>query len=211
MDEQVRIEPVTPADVEALAALAHEIWRVHYPAIISLAQIEYMLAQRYEPRIVREELGRDDIWWDKLMAGEAMAGFASYFLTGHRGEMKLDKLYVHPLYQRRGYGGALIAHVARKSRQLGCSRLVLAVNKNNRSAIDAYLKHGFRIEDAVVKVIGGGFVMDDYVMAKSVTGDGSASRGGAGSPLRDATPGGAQSGQQDVGNASGNKSETADG
>jgi len=53
----------------------------------------------------------------------------------------------------------------------GCSRLVLAVNKNNRSAIAAYLKHGFSIGDAVVKDIGGGFVMDDYILVKRVTGD----------------------------------------
>ena len=57
------------------------------------------------------------------------------------------------------------------ARAQGCSRLVLAVNKNNRSAIAAYLKHGFRIADAVVKDIGGGFVMDDYIMVKPVTGD----------------------------------------
>ena len=169
--DAVRIEPVEEADVERLAALAREIWYAHYPAIIDTAQIEYMLAQRYEPRIVREELGRDGTWWDKLMAGETMAGFASYFLTGIPAEMKLDKLYVHPDCQRRGLAGRMIDRVCQVARRQGCRRLVLAVNKNNRSAIDAYLKHGFRIEDAVVKDIGGGFVMDDYVMAKSVTGD----------------------------------------
>ena len=171
MEKDFRIEPVTEADVEQLAALAREIWYAHYPAIIDTAQIEYMLAQRYEPRIVREELGRDGTWWDKLMAGETMAGFASYFLTGIPAEMKLDKLYVHPDHQRRGLAGRMIARVCEVAEKRGCRRLVLAVNKNNRSAIDAYLKHGFWIEEAVVKDIGGGFVMDDYVMAKSVTGD----------------------------------------
>jgi ribosomal protein S18 acetylase RimI-like enzyme len=168
---EARVEPVKEADVETLAVLAREIWHAHYPAIITIAQIEYMLAQRYEPRIVREELGRDDIWWDKLVVGEAMAGFASYFLAGHRGEMKLDKLYVHPRCQRRGYGGRMIARAAERARERGCDRLVLAVNKKNQGAIDAYLKHGFRVESEVVKDIGRGFVMDDYVMVKSVTGD----------------------------------------
>jgi len=96
------------------------------------------------------------------------------------------------------------------AREKGCGRLVLAVNKNNRAAIDAYLKHGFRVADAVVKDIGAGFVMDDYIMEKPVTGDGSASRGGAGPRLRDATPGGAQSGRQDVGDSQGNTAEAAD-
>jgi len=168
---EARIEPVTPADVEVLVALAREIWRAHYPAIISTAQIEYMLAQRYDAQVVRGELGRDGIWWDKMMAGEEMGGFASYFLTGVPGEMKLDKLYVHPRHQRRGYGGRMIDHACGVARERGCGRLVLAVNKQNRGAIDAYLKHGFRVAGAVVKDIGGGFVMDDYLMVKPVTGD----------------------------------------
>jgi ribosomal protein S18 acetylase RimI-like enzyme len=168
---EARIEPVTEADVERLAQLAREIWLAHYPAIIGIAQIEYMLAQRYEPRVVREELGRDGVWWDKLVAGEAMAGFASYFLTGIPGEMKLDKLYVHPDHQRRGCGGRMILRAQETAARRGCRRMVLAVNKHNRSAIDAYLKHGFRIEEAVAKDIGGGFVMDDYVMVKAVIGD----------------------------------------
>ena len=82
--------------------------------------------------------------------------------------MKIDKLYVHPRHQRRGYGGLLIDRVGQVARRLGCKHLVLAVNKGNRAAIDAYLKHGFRVADATVKDIGGGFIMDDYVMVKPV-------------------------------------------
>jgi ribosomal protein S18 acetylase RimI-like enzyme len=169
---RVRIEPLSAEDVEQLAALAREIWYAHYPAIISAAQIEYMLEERYSPEVVRAELRRDGVWWDKLTVGDGMAGFASYFLTGVPGEMKLDKLYVHPRLQRRGYGGLMIAHAAEVARARGCRRLVLAVNKNNRSAIAAYLKHGFHVADAVVKDIGGGFVMDDYILVKPVSGDG---------------------------------------
>ena len=167
-----RIEPLAAEDVEQLAALAREIWNAHYSSIISAAQIEYMLGQRYNSDVVLAELRRNGVWWDKLMVAGGMAGFASYFLTGVPGEMKLDKLYVHPRHQRRGYGGMMIAHIREVARLCGCSRLVLAVNKRNQSAIAAYLKHGFQVAEAVVKDIGGGFVMDDYEMAKSVTGDG---------------------------------------
>jgi hypothetical protein len=40
------------------------------------------------------------------------------------------------------------------------------VNRRNQAAIDAYLKHGFTVATLVMEDIGGGFVMDDYVMAK---------------------------------------------
>jgi ribosomal protein S18 acetylase RimI-like enzyme len=166
-----RILPLETEDVERLAALAREIWYAHYPAIIDTAQIEYMLGQRYAPDVVREELRREGLWWSKLMVGAEMAGFASCFLTGAGGEMKIDKLYVHPRHQRRGYGGMMLEHVREVARARGCGRLVLAVNKRNQSAIAAYLKHGFHIAEAVAKDIGGGFVMDDYIMVKPVTGD----------------------------------------
>ena len=170
-ESRVRIEPLAAGDVEQLAALAREIWYAHYPAIISVAQIEYMLAERYRAEVVLAELRRDGVWWDKLIVAGAMEGFASCFLTGTPGEMKLDKLYVHPRLQRRGYGGMMIAHAGAVARARGCNRLVLAVNRNNRTAIDAYLKHGFHIAEAAVKDIGGGFVMDDYIMVKPVRGD----------------------------------------
>jgi len=164
-DPKARIEPLADADVEPVAALAREIWYAHYPAIIGTAQIDYMLAQRYRPATVRAELTQAGIWWDKLMIGPDMAGFASYFLASPDGT-KLDKLYVHPRHQRSGYGGLMIARACEVARGQGCGWLMLAVNKNNASAIAAYLKHGFRVTEAVVKDIGGGFVMDDYVMEK---------------------------------------------
>ena len=165
---KVRIAALTAADVDELCTLAGEIWRVHYPAIISAAQIEYMLAQRYDPARVRDELKRRDLWWDLLRVNGRMTGFSSYVLTANAGEMKLDKLYVHHDHQRRGYGGMLLDRMVTIARAYGCETLVLAVNKLNGSAIAAYEKNGFRIVDAVVKDIGGGFVMDDYLMTRDI-------------------------------------------
>jgi diamine N-acetyltransferase len=167
-DDTARVELLAAEDVERMVALARDIWYAHYPAIIGTAQIEYMLGQRYGPDLVRAELRREGLWWNKLMVGGEMAGFASYFLTGAAGEMKIDKLYVHPRYQRRGHGGRLIAHIEGVAHAQGCGRLVLAVNKCNRSAIAAYLKHGFHVSAAALKDIGGGFVMDDYILEKPV-------------------------------------------
>ncbi len=164
----VRIAPLKIADVDRLCALAGEIWRAHYPAILSAAQIEYMLAERYNPAVVRAELQRGDLWWDQLLVNGDMAGFASYFMTRKAGEIKLDKLYVHHHRQRRGYGGMLLDRVVTMARTYGCDTLVLAVNKQNRNAIAAYESYGFKVADSVVKDIGGGFVMDDYIMQKDV-------------------------------------------
>ena len=183
MTDDIRIEPLTESDVDALAALAREIWYAHYPALITAAQIEYMLGQRYRPAILRSELARPGIRWDKLMIGPAMAGFSSYFPVPSAREMKLDKLYVHPRRQRRGYGGLMIERACEAGRAESCQRLVLAVNKQNAAAIAAYRKHGFEIADAITQDIGGGFVMDDYVMARPLGGEIELAKGGK--PFRD--------------------------
>jgi ribosomal protein S18 acetylase RimI-like enzyme len=169
MPDGTVVSPVRRDDVDAIHRLACAIWRRHYPGIITGAQIEYMLQQRYDPTLIAAELEQPDLWWDKLESSTALLGFASSFLTGERDEMKLDKLYVHADFQRRGYGGRLIAHVAERARALGCTRLVLAVNRNNATAIRAYGTYGFTVRAAQVKDIGGGFVMDDYIMARDLT------------------------------------------
>jgi hypothetical protein len=42
------------------------------------------------------------------------------------------------------------------------------VNRHNQTAIAAYYKHGFHISETSVREIGGGFLMDDYIMVKEI-------------------------------------------
>jgi len=164
----VSIAPIASDDIDELIALAGIAWRAHYPGIISVAQIEYMLAQRYNMSVIRGELERGEARWDVLRVDGMMTAFASYFASERPRAARLDKLYVHPGHLRKGYGGMLIDHACKVMREAGCDTLMLAVNKHNASAIAAYRKHGFRIAESVTKDIGGGFVMDDYIMLKGV-------------------------------------------
>lgn len=163
----VEIRPVEAGDVDEISVLARLIWNRHYPGIITQEQIDYMLGQRYAPGRLLEELASPGVWWDQALLDGARAGFAATLRAGP-GEHKLDKLYVHPDVQRRGVGGALIAHACERARADGCTALILAVNKQNAKAIAAYRKNGFAIRESVRVDIGSGFVMDDYVMAKGL-------------------------------------------
>ncbi|MCL2346019.1 MAG: GNAT family N-acetyltransferase [Desulfobulbus sp.] len=162
----IQIRPVTPSDVPAIAALAREIWQTAYLDIITQAQIDFMLGQRYGHEQLRADLENPDKWLDQCFAGERRVGFAGSEI--YRGEFKLDKLYIHPDVQRRGVGGQLIAHVAARAQKLGYPGVILAVNKHNEKAIAAYRKHGFTVREAIVSDIGDGFVMDDYIMEKKL-------------------------------------------
>jgi ribosomal protein S18 acetylase RimI-like enzyme len=164
----VEIEALHAEDVDELCRLAHIVWLDHYPPIIGIAQTEYMLRQRYAPEVIREELASGTIWWDVLREDGVMQAFAASFRADSPGALKIDKLYVHPARQRQGLGGRLLDHVCERARTLGCDKVLLAVNKRNHNAIAAYRKHGLDIAESVVKDIGGGFVMDDYIMVKAV-------------------------------------------
>jgi ribosomal protein S18 acetylase RimI-like enzyme len=167
----INIRPVKSEDVAAIIRLARVIWQDAYPGIISQAQIDFMLDQRYNAARLLEELATPSICWNQIDVDATLAGFASTLLTDTAGEMKLDKLYIDPARQRLGLGCQLMAHIVDRALTLGCHTLILAVNKQNARAIAAYRKNGFEVRDAVRVDIGNGFVMDDFIMAKLLAPD----------------------------------------
>lgn len=163
---EIEISPVRLDEAEAVVDLASRVWRAHYPGIITPEQIEYMLAQRYRPVLVRQFIARGDLWLAARVDGVPV-GFAH----GHplnAGDYKLDKLYVALDWQRQGIGGRLIDELAARVVRQGFTRLVLRVNRQNQQAVAAYLKHGFTVSTIHLEDIGNGFIMDDYVMAKEL-------------------------------------------
>jgi diamine N-acetyltransferase len=166
----VEIGPAAETDLPVIAALAGAIWRACYPGIITHAQIDYMLARMYALEVMRDEIRTQGIRYDLLFADGKPVGFASYGPASEPGVMKLHKLYLVAERHGRGLGSHLLQHVEREVRRLGARRLMLAVNKRNAKAIAAYQRNGFVVVESVVTDIGGGFVMDDYVMAKDWAG-----------------------------------------
>lgn len=166
---KTQIVRATEADLPAISELAGVIWRACYPGIITNEQINYMLAQMYALDALCDEIRSEGIRYDRLLMDDRLVGFASYGPTAEPGVMKLHKLYLLPELHRRGLGSRLLQHVEREVRAGGERRLILSVNKRNAKAIAAYQRNGFVIADSVVTDIGGGFVMDDYIMAKDLS------------------------------------------
>jgi len=159
------IERGASTDLPEVAALAEEIWRAYYPGILSQGQIDYMLPRGYAPEALARYGREPGAGVAFVRAGGERVGFACWHRHG-AATTKLDKLYVRTTLHARGLGRALVAHVAAAARDDGATTLVLNVNKGNAAAIAFYERAGFALRESVVVDIGGGFVMDDYVMAR---------------------------------------------
>ena len=159
---EVTLHRLTRQEVDAVSTLARIVWQATYPALISQAQIDVMLGDRYAADRILAQLDDPSHAWWAARRNPAMAGFAHAMLDGT--DCKLDKLYVHPDHQRQGIGAALLQAVQDWARQRQARRLWLQVNRGNTQAIAAYRKYGFRIVESRVFDIGHGFVMDDHVM-----------------------------------------------
>lgn len=164
MTQISQVLPLTSADAVAIAELARVIWQHHYAPIISTAQIDYMLTQRYEPTLIENQLKDPNIWWRKLILNQTIIGFSCCMLTGQPNELKIDKLYVHCDHHRNGYGAMLVADALNLMQSKDLQSLILTVNKRNHSAIAAYQQYGFEIAGDSIVDIGGGFVMNDFLM-----------------------------------------------
>jgi diamine N-acetyltransferase len=168
MTPDVQLDPLTETDFDTLATLADRIWRSHYISLISMTQIDYMLAGRYVPERLRSYLNSRDRWLWVLRVDGVPAGYCSCSLGEEADAMKLEQLYLLAEYKGLGLGGRMLRHVEAKCAALGRTRLYLTVNKGNTDSIAIYLKSGFVVREEAVFDIGNGYVMDDYVMEKQL-------------------------------------------
>lgn len=161
----VEIVKIACEDIPELQADAEAIWLQCYPGIISMEQIEYMLNRMYAADQVKQEIAHEKIEYFFIYHDGAKIGFLSLGpYPGFPGRAKLHKLYLHPEFHGKGLGSASLRKIFELATARGYSSICLNVNKNNHAAIKAYERNGFVKHETVVKDIGGGYVMDDYVM-----------------------------------------------
>lgn len=159
----------TEEEIGTVAVLAREIWVRHYTPIVGAALVEYMLEHVQSAAAVAGQIAEGYAYYLVLDEGQAV-GYFALVADEAAGSLMLSKIYVLPECQGCGLGKAAVAFAERQGRGQGLVRLWLTVNKNNAAAIAFYERVGFVKESEVVKGIGGGFVMDDYIMAKPLAG-----------------------------------------
>ena len=153
----------SPDQIAAVAALARETWTQHYVPIIGAAQVEYMLAKFQSPEAIARQIAAEG--YEYYLAPQA--GYLALVPDPAKKSLLLSKIYVKASARGTGLGRALAEFAERRCCELGCNELWLTVNRNNAGSIAFYERLGFRKTQTLVTDIGGGFVMDDWRMAKN--------------------------------------------
>ena len=157
----ISFKPAAENDISLIAQLADKIWREHYPAMITVKQIDYMLRTRYSAPVIATQMKAGEQFYLAYLDNEAV-GYASI-------ELKESYYYLHKFYldvskHRRGVGKEFFAYLLR---QMDASKPIkLQVNRQNIKAINFYFKMGFTIEYSADFNIGENYFMQDFVMKR---------------------------------------------
>ena len=160
----IRIHEASEADFPTIQHIAHQTWPVTFGAILSPAQVNYMLEWMYSLPSLQEQTAQKGHQFLLAKEENQALGFASYEVN-YKGApaTKIHKIYILPNKQGKGIGKALIKSIGDSARDVGNQALLLNVNRYN-AAVQFYKHLGFGIIGEENIDIGQGFLMEDYIM-----------------------------------------------
>ena len=164
---ELSISLATISDFIGIQKVVQDVWPVAYANVITPGQIEYMLRMMYDDASLRRQMLEEQCEFILAKDADEVVGFASFSAVNPE-RYKLHKLYVLTSEQGKGTGKLLLDDVCERIRLRKGKGLELQVNKKNNPAIAFYVKNGFHIDHEDVFDIGNGYVMDDYIMLKTL-------------------------------------------
>lgn len=164
------IRIASQADLSLIQHIATAAYHETYIPIIGLEQVDFMLRKLYNLDSLSEQMDQGHVFIIATEEEEDI-GFAAYSkIEEVPGVFKLQKLYLLPEKQGSGLGRFLVEKVISQAREAGADKLILNVNRYNKSR-GFYEKLGFVITEKVDIPIGEHFFMNDYVMEREIGGE----------------------------------------
>ncbi|MDR0292719.1 MAG: GNAT family N-acetyltransferase [Oscillospiraceae bacterium] len=151
-------------EIERVAALAGEIWTEYYTPLIGAEQTAYMIGKFQSADAIAGDIHTKGFRYDLMTDGARDIAYCGVLPEDE--SLFISKIYVRGEYRKMGIARLLLGRAVNEHPK--ARRVWLTVNKGNETAIASYKRMGFDMEDSVVTDIGGGFVMDDYIMARRV-------------------------------------------
>lgn len=150
--------------VEITSLLAQDIFIEYYTPINGKDHATYMANKFLSIEAIQDKIAHGAIF-KLLFLNNQPIGFIEYEIDNER--IFLSKLYVHKLFRKKGYGRFMLEDCINYGLIHNKNAVYLTVNKHNLTK-DLYLHWGFKIIDSVVTDIGNNYVMDDYIMEKTI-------------------------------------------
>lgn len=163
----IHIKPTI--DFERIRQIAFQTWPSTYVNIVPQEQISYMLEKFYNNSILEENYTEKNHLFLMAFQDQKAVGFASFeHFYLEKSITRVHKIYILPEVQGLGIGKKLIQEIETLSLSKACNILNLNVNKFN-NAIYFYKKNGFEVIKEEQIQLEFGYIMDDFVMQKSLT------------------------------------------
>ncbi|PWT98700.1 MAG: GNAT family N-acetyltransferase [Bacteroidetes bacterium] len=152
-------------DISLIRDMTMKVWPQTYANILSPEQIDYMLGMMYSVESLKyqiEEKGHQFIIGYDDKEPVAFASFSPKD-SENKNRWRLHKIYILPGQQGKGIGKKMVDYIAAEALRYGASEIELNVNRYN-PAKTFYEKIGFSEIGQEDIDIGGGYLMNDYIM-----------------------------------------------
>lgn len=170
---QISLRKAEQTDVPTLRKLASRTWFKTYGSLLSKEQMDYMFEWMYSEKSILEQITTKGHVFFLAYEGSKPLGYVSIEKQGEA-LFHLHKIYIVPSSQGKGIGKKLLEQsylYAREHTSESNFQVELNVNRGNK-ALNFYQKMGFQIIDQKDFDIGNGYFMNDYILRKSFTSEG---------------------------------------
>lgn len=164
----MKLVEASTEEIFIIQSLSDRIWPSTFLDILTQEQIVYMMDMMYSTDSLEKQMKESGHHYLLAKDDDEYLGYVSYELNyKNSGTTKIHKIYVLPSTQGKGIGRLFIDTVGDIAKTNNDSKLSLNVNRFNK-AIDFYQRIGFEIIGREDINIGNGFLMEDYIMNKTL-------------------------------------------
>jgi ribosomal protein S18 acetylase RimI-like enzyme len=153
-------------DIASINSIATVVWPATYSNMMTKEQLDYMFDMMYSPDSIRTQMTVKNHNYFILFEDNVPQGYISIHIL-EPSILYLEKIYVLPSSQGRGFGAMLIDRAKEFALTHSLNSIRLNVNRDNKSR--RFYEHlGFEIISQRDLPIGKGFYMNDYIMEKQL-------------------------------------------
>jgi diamine N-acetyltransferase len=164
----ITISEAAITDIPIIQDIANKTWPNTYGEILSSEQLEYMMNLIYsEESLLNQIQKRQQLFFIVNDGITNIAFFSIEHQYNNEAITRINKIYILPQAHGKGIGKYLIDTITTLAKEKESKKLSLNVNKYNKALL-FYQKIGFIITNEVDIEIGNGYLMEDFVMEKSI-------------------------------------------